>query len=199
MAIDATDTRLNVIIRTLRTWNILLLWIYEKLLPKERIWLLSRRSIWFVWTLDKLKSYMFGQEFNLWTDHQALSKTQASESYDSVGGPTWLLKNVSRQILRSDKQTKNSSHQKGSGTRALSSNSWTLTKHYLTMFFFVCIKAQSKWGREEQGQCWFAEQSASFQSPISWPLQSWSFCPVEWGSLRCRYHTEEHSSLTEYF
>ena len=27
---------------------------------------------------------MFGQEFNLWTDHQALSKTQVSESYDNI-------------------------------------------------------------------------------------------------------------------
>lgn len=164
MAIDATDTWLNVIIRTLRTWNILLLWIYEKLLPKERIWLLSRRSIWFVWTLDKLKPYMFGQEFNLWTDHQALSKSQASESYDSVGSPTWLFK------MFLDRYSGQTSKQKPLLIkRAGEHEHWAATPGpwRSTWRCFVCMKAQSKWGREEQGRCWFAERAASSQSPIS--------------------------------
>ena len=122
MAIDAVD----VIIRTLRTENILLFWVSEKLLPKERIWLLSRKNIWFVWIWDKLKPYMFGQEYNLWTDHQALSKTQVSESYDNIRDLTWLL-----NMLWIDEYSGQTQQQKILLINRALSNSWTFNKSML--------------------------------------------------------------------
>lgn len=68
---------------------------------------------------------MFGQEFNLWTDHQALSKTQVSESYDNIRDLTWLL-----NMLWIDGYSGQTQQQKILINRALS-NSWTFKKWML--------------------------------------------------------------------
>lgn len=75
---------------------------------------------------------MFGQEFNLWTDHQALSKTQVSESYDNIRDLTWLL-----NILWIDGYSGQTQQPKILINRALS-NSWTFKSGcYLVMFCWI--------------------------------------------------------------
>lgn len=56
---------------------------------------------------------MFGQEFNLWTDHQALNKTRASEKLHQ--GSHAIIKHASGQMTIQAKynNNKNPSHQQG--------------------------------------------------------------------------------------
>lgn len=118
-------------------------WISEKLLTKERIWLLSRRSIWFVWTLDKLnptclaKSLICGLIMKLWARlRPQKARTATRDHYTRVCADKY------------SGQTKNPSHQESKGTRVMS-NSWTLASRCYSVMFCLDKSARQARGRAE--------------------------------------------------